>query len=105
MRVDVSYSHGRTRFQPRPGGGLLAQLAGFGAEGRQVSRHLGVDHISEVGVQGSKKVARGKVTILIDRLVARRAGVAGLTARQLPDDPVGGFDKAVRLAVDLRRLF
>jgi hypothetical protein len=40
----------------------------------------------------------------VHRLVAGRAGVAGLDAGELPDDPVGRLDQPVGPAVDLGRL-
>ena len=64
--------------------------------GRDPAGHLVVDHAREARIERAEVGIAGEpVGLRPDRLVARRAAVAGLDAGQLPDDPVGGLDQAV----------
>ena len=60
-----------------------------------------LDEILEARVQLGQELARRIVPVLVDALVTGRAGVTGLDAAQLPDDPVGGLDPAPGGRVDL----
>ena len=55
------------------------------------------------GSSAAKKPCRESPPPRPDRLVASRAAVARLGARELPDDPVGGFDEPVGGAVHRRQ--
>ncbi len=78
--------------------------AGARAEVGQRVLDLVLDEAGEALVERRQVLARGVAAVLVDRLVARRAGVAGLPAAQLPHDPVGGLDPAVRAGERLRVL-
>jgi hypothetical protein len=78
------------------------EAAGPGAQGSDYGvSELAFGEASELRVELAEELARRILAILVDALVAGGAGVAGLGAAQLPDDPVRGLDPAVRLGVDL----
>src|SRR5579863_7706191 len=72
--------------------------------GVPAARPLFLAHVFHCRVKGAKEIARGESPALHPhRLVSRRAGVALLLARELPDNPVGRFDEALGGGVDFRR--
>ena len=92
--------------EARPRGGLLGEAARPVADRDDRRRDIFSSTTSlEARIEGGEVVAAGEpVALRPDRLVAGRAGVAGLDAGQLPDDPVGRLDQAVGAVVDLGRL-
>ena len=83
----------------------FGQHARSAAERQERARHLLVDDVLEARVERREEGVVGKpVALRPHRLVAGGAGVAGLDAGQLPDDPVGRLDQPVGAVVDLGRL-
>ncbi len=64
----------------------------------------GAGEVGEVRVERGEVVLARVAPVLVDALVAGRAGVAALGAGELPDDPVGGLDPAGGRGVDGRVL-
>jgi hypothetical protein len=104
VRVDVADGDGDARRQPGPGSSLLGQPAGARAEGRQRAAQLLFHEAREALVQRGEELRRRVAAVLVDRLVAGGAGVAGEHAAQLPDDPVRGFDPQIDAVVGVRVL-
>jgi hypothetical protein len=104
VRVHVADRDGDSFRQPGPPGRLGGQAARPGPQRRDRMGQLVLGEAGETGVQRGEEVRRRVVAVLVDALVPGRAGVAGLGAAQLPDDPVGRLDPAVRLLVDVRVL-
>ena len=55
----------------------------------------------ERGVERGEVVRRRVGAVLVDRLVARRAGVADVHPGELPDDPVGGLDPVLGASIEV----
>ena len=105
MRVDVCDSDRDPSRQTRPFGRPRAEAPGAFAQPVDRARHLRIDDVGKLGIERSEELAaREAVFGAPDRFVAGRAVVARLDVGELPDDPVGGLDQAVRGAIDLRRL-
>jgi hypothetical protein len=101
MGVDVGNRDGRSDWQPGPRGRFLGQAAGALAGKPDVAAHLVVDDRGKTWIEGREVARVGKaVGFRPQRLVAGGAGVPGLDSGQAPDDPVGGFEQAVRSGVD-----
>ena len=105
VRVHVADRDRDARGQPGPPRPLARSAtparapSGDDRVGELVRREAG-----EPRVERGQELRRRVVPVLVDALVPGGAGVPGLGAAQLPDDPVGGLDPAVRAAVDLRVL-
>ena len=91
--------------QAGPGRRLGGEAAGPLADRRR-SRRIFVSTTSAKARVEGREVGRVGEAVALGphRLVARGAGVPGLDAGELPDDPVGRLDQAVRGRVDLGRL-
>ena len=100
--VHVADGDGDSFRQPGPAGRLGSQPARPGPQRGDRMSQLVLGEAGEAGVQRPEEVRRRVVAFLVDALVPGGAGVAGLGAAQLPDDPVGRLDPAVRLLVDVR---
>ena len=88
--------------QPGPRGRLPGQRACPGPERGNGVGQLVVGETREIRVERREELPRWVMAVLPDALVPGGAGVAGLRPAQLPDDPVGGLDPALRPPVDLR---
>ena len=103
--IDVGNRHGGARQKTGPGRRSRRDPARAVAHAPHVSTHLVVDDVRESRIErGEVARVREAVPLRPHRLVAGRAGVAGLDPGQPPDDPVGGLDQPVRGRVDLGRL-
>ncbi len=95
VRVYVAGGHRDALGQAGPGGGLRCQRADPGAELGERVVEPGGGEVREVGVQGGEVVGARVLAVLEDALVPGGAGVPGLGAAELPDDPVGRLDPAL----------
>lgn len=100
MGVHVARGDGDALGQAGPPGRAGAQCADAGAERGQRVFQAGGGEVGEAGVQPGEEVGGRVAAVLVDALVAGGAGVAGLGAGQLPDDPVGRLDPAGAGRVD-----
>ena len=100
--VDIADGDGDALRQSGPGGGLGGQVAGGVAQPADGVLELGADEVLELRVQGGQEVLGRVAAVLVDPLVAGRAGVADVVAAELPDDPVGGLHPVVHRGVGFR---
>ena len=100
--VDVADGDGDALGQPGPGGRLGGQPPAS-PSGRSWCSSLS-SRSPRTAVRARRGSPGRGSAVLVDALVAGRAGVADVGAAQLPDDPVGGLDPVVHRGVDLRVL-
>ena len=103
MGVHITDRHGDTGAQAHAGGHGRGQFASLATQGH--GRAELINEVFQLGVEGLAEVPTGEAPLGgPNRFVARRAGVAGLDARELPHDPVGRFNELGGGVIDLRGL-
>ena len=106
MRVDVARGHRDALGEAGERSTRSGQRAGPAAElGQRHAVELGLGEVGEGRVERLEVVRRRVVPVLINPLIAGRAGVSRLRPAELPDDPVGRLDPPLGPVVGVWVLF
>ncbi len=98
--VHIAYCHGDSRRKPGPSRGFFGEVTGGVAQAADRVFEFAADKVLESRIEGSQKVLGRVLSILVNALVASRAGVADVAAAKLPNNPVRGLNPVIHGAVD-----
>jgi hypothetical protein len=101
MRVYISNCNSNAFGKASPCGCLFGQITGSIAELTDWVLNLVFGKAGEILVQRTQEFATWILAILEVSFVTGGAGIANIVATELPDNPVGCFDKLVHRVVNL----